>query len=278
MLLKNQKFNFPVQLHFLFCIAAQILPWVCQLQQFLQQLFFSLDICSTSTADSNVASDDSNRIVGGVRANISEVPYQLTLQIFFRHFCGAVLISPLWALSAAHCFPSHYPVPKMRLRGGTVEIPTIGYVYSIASVIIHSNFSRLKKIPINDIAAIKSATKFKFVKESMEPIPLPKVGQEIPYGTISIISGWGRMKENGHLSRYLRKAYIPIVWPENCLKSVPVGQFCAGYLQGGKGSCQGDSGGPLVVQNQLFGLVSWGKGCARPKFPAVFTDVLYYRK
>ena len=222
---------------------------MCQLQQFLQQLFFSLDICSPSTADSNIAiSDDSNRIVGGVRANISEVPYQLTLQIFFRHFCGAVLISPLWALSAAHCFPSHYPVPRIEVRG--------------------------------DIAAFKFkfATKFEFVKEAMEPIPLPKVGKEIPYGTISIISGWGVMKEKGYLSRYLQKAYIPIAWPKNCLKSVPVGQFCAGYLLGGKGPCHGDSGGPLVVQNQLFGLTSWSIGCARPKLPGVFTDVLYYRK
>ena len=68
------------------------------------------------------------------------------------------------------------------------------------------------------------------------------------------------------------------MWPENCFNSVPVGQFCAGYLLGGKGPCHGDSGGPLVVQNQLFGLISWGIGCARPKLPGIYTDVLYHRK
>ena len=44
--------------------------------------------------------------------------------------------------------------------------------------------------------------------------------------------------------------------------------------EGGKDSCQGDSGGPLVVStdpNQesaiIFGIVSFGHGCARPEAP-----------
>lgn len=46
---------------------------------------------------------------------------------------------------------------------------------------------------------------------------------------------------------------------------------------GNRGTCQGDSGGALIVNGILVGVVSFGKGCARPNYPGVYTNVAAYR-
>ena len=51
--------------------------------------------------------------------------------------------------------------------------------------------------------------------------------------------------------------------------------FCA--QTNGTDSCYGDSGGPLTVfQNGIHileGVISWGKNCAKPQWPGVYSRV-----
>ena len=262
---------------FLFCIAAQILPWICQLHHFLQKLFCSLDIDSPSTADSN--SNDSNHVVGGVIANISEAPYMLSIQIFDRHFCVAVIISSSWALSAAQCFPQHYSISKMHLQGGSNLVPdSLAYRYNLEKVYIHHWYELKNRIPWHDIAVIKPKINFLIIEQIMETIPLVPEGSNNA-GSLATIFGWGALKQRGY--SFLHKEYIPLIAIEECKKymeDVPYYQHCAGYLEGGVGQCYGKAGGPYVVENLLEGIFSWSEGCGRPKYPDYYTGIRHYRK
>jgi len=81
----------------------------------------------------------------------------------------------------------------------------------------------------------------------------------------------------------LNQAQVPVLDQAQCRQPDYYGtritevMMCAGYPEGGKDSCQGDSGGPLVCRDRgryvLYGLTSWGFGCAQPMQPGIYTRV-----
>lgn len=95
--------------------------------------------------------------------------------------------------------------------------------------------------------------------------------------TLFCISGWGTTTEGGVIPNNLLGVNVQLIDHSKCKKSylytVTSRMVCAGVENGGKDACQGDSGGPLVHNNELLGIVSWGTGCARPKYPGVYASV-----
>ncbi|MDX2259036.1 MAG: serine protease [Hyphomicrobiaceae bacterium] len=92
-------------------------------------------------------------------------------------------------------------------------------------------------------------------------------------------------------STKLLETDIPTVRLSQCQQKlagsvVGDGQICSGdSLRAAAGAvkdtCQGDSGGPMVLFDRcncpfLVGVTSWGKGCAEPGMPAVYTRVSRY--
>ena len=81
---------------------------------------------------------------------------------------------------------------------------------------------------------------------------------------------------------------VPLITNENCTTPHTVyetslitsNMICAGDLKGGKDACKGDSGGPLMVPSNefavIYGIVTFGNGCARPDAPGVYTRVTNY--
>ncbi|XP_019746192.1 coagulation factor X-like isoform X2 [Hippocampus comes] len=157
-------------------------------------------------------------------------------------------------------------------------------VIQVAQILMHERYE--KKTADNDIALLRLASPVVYTPYAV-PACLPtKSLAERDLWAISIhtVSGWGRRAENGPTSHLLRRLRVPRIRTQQCIQESGVqlteNMFCAGYLTGREDSCKGDSGGPLVTQYKkttfLLGIVSWGKGCARPGHYGIYTRVSNY--
>jgi trypsin len=224
------------------------------------------------------------KIVGGENAAEGELKYQLSLQWFGSHICGASLVAPNLAVTAAHCVEGDVP-GNLKLVAGEHNRNTVSgneQTLSVSRIVVHENYDS-PTIFSNDIALLFLSTEAvlnSFV--DVVPIPPQMANSE---GTI-LVSGWGTTRSGGQLATVLQKVSIPIVSDADCQRSYPdetiqPSMLCAGLTEGGKDSCQGDSGGPLVAETgptagHLVGIVSWGYGCAAAGYPGVNTEVSHF--
>lgn len=226
------------------------------------------------------------RIVGGVDAKIEDFPYQASLQSEYDHMCGAAIISETHLISAAHCVyelrPSELAELKILAGSTTFEGDDNAQFRRVAKVTIHPRYQNREDSDVNDICVLVLAEPLEF-NQYVQPIEMPDQGSvELPEGSKVVVSGWGTTNEdNDFLPGNLKSVSIPVVSNEKCNKSykkqVTSDMMCAGFDEGGGDSCQGDSGGPLVHKNKLVGIVSWGIGCGRPKYPGVYAKVSMFR-
>lgn len=131
----------------------------------------------------------------------------------------------------------------------------------------------------NDIAVLRVSIPFHPVEGILMPEPM---GLEVPVtGTVCNLAGWGATTEGSdNASPNLMRVNLEIVDTGRCNKSyqgmVGNNMFCAGTMSGGRDACQGDSGGGLMCGGVITGVVSFGYGCGRPRFPGVYMDVSAY--
>lgn len=229
---------------------------------------------------SSVASLDKNdqRIIGGVQ-NSEAYPWMVSIQRG-SHFCGGVLISKDWVLTAAHCLDDKNAEDLTLYIGiERTSLLSTGDMRKADWILIHPDYN--DNLFYSDLALIKldqSATKTPINILSRDATLALQQNEQLR------ILGWG-VTDTGATSQVLQQVDVSFQRDNICNSTYPINSiddywdrsFCAGEVSGGKDSCQGDSGGPILVKANnewaLTGLVSWGSGCAEAGLYGVYTEV-----
>jgi V8-like Glu-specific endopeptidase len=232
----------------------------------------------------------SKRVVGGETASPGRFPYFSFLSIKAssgRYQCGGTLIYPDVVMSAAHCYQDF-------IEGGdkilgirvwvnltTTEYRT-GYEYgrNVIEALVHPNYDSDRTR--QDIVLFK-------LNETVPQVPTPLLstpGADPLPGADVVALGHGLLEEGGEVSMDLQEVELNVIGYDNCNDENSYKgniqedtMICAGVDGGGKDTCAGDSGGPLFVKGQspqedmVFGITSWGVGCARAEKYGIYTKV-----
>ncbi|KAH8291448.1 hypothetical protein KR054_011820, partial [Drosophila jambulina] len=239
-----------------------------------------------ATASQNITDDGKDgRIVGGWETRITFFPHQVSLQLGTRHACGGTILSPTIILTAAHCVLEYSKPQYYVIRAGTSEWAQGGSYIRVRRIIPHPKFNDPSRMN-NDIALVQLQHPLAYSKE-IQPISLATKEDRIQPTAQLFVSGWGSLSISQlQPEKRLRYTVVQQRDQEQCARNyfgagtVTSTMFCAGTQFGGRDSCQGDSGGPVVTsidgRMKLYGIVSWGFGCANAYYPGVYTKVSEY--
>ncbi|MCH8543393.1 MAG: serine protease [Alcanivorax sp.] len=254
------------------------------------------------------ASEISTRIFGGDDAIADDWRWVTALRITFNDgtngFCGAQVISPDWALTAAHCLVKEGN-PGSRVDASVAELfyqaPTFpnGQFPPAGSgdeasglMIVHGSFDFRNLLMGHDIALIP-------ISDAPLLTRYPDLADDTLVQTLEAASpldrddrmtalGWGETAPSSGISETLQQVALDYVSRQAC------GNFwfsadtsllvCAGEpnppfdAELGQDTCRGDSGGPLLVgtpdEPVIVGLTSFGssQGCGLAHVPSGYTS------
>lgn len=201
--------------------------------------------------------------------------------------CGCFLISPTWALTAAHCGVIN---DQFWVALGGTNVYKMRYWGLANKHIPHENFTYNDASRLNDIALLRIPN-----VELGADIQVAKFAPDnmaLPDGAAVVVSGFGKTNPADLFSsEKLLLVDMKVMSHDECAEAyanhdlmIEPSQLCATWSTSiNQGICYGDAGGPLAIKQEgqsdvVVGLVSFGRGlCNTMTFPNVFTRIGFYR-
>ena len=220
------------------------------------------------------------------------------------HRCGGVYIGDNMVVTAAHCLAGVKKFGEQRrVRLNTQDLRKPGATFAITGWSVHPDFVNVEPYP-NDIAILHieadnaTARRLKLSRLAIRMLGTDASDIPISPGDRLRVTGWGRTKPRDSGQTQLardgtRNEMSPELMQINQRPDPAACDSLPGYRDRiadktvcavsdvpGKDSCNGDSGGPMTRaqgrERVLVGIVSWGRGCALPGVPAVYTSIPGY--
>ncbi|XP_045503925.1 venom protease-like isoform X2 [Colias croceus] len=243
-----------------------------------------------------------SRVVNGIPAKLGDFPWMALLGYRSRGStswkCGGSLITSHHVLTAAHCIHNRendlYVVRLGELDLAREDDGATPVDVLIKSLIKHELYNPQAFTDDIGILVLEKDVPFSSL---IRPICIPqdeKLRAQTYEKYNPLIAGWGDVAYRGPKASHLQVAQLPVVTNTACATAysmykqqvIDARVLCAGHKDGRMDACQGDSGGPLMqpiwnpqTYTTFFfqiGVVSYGKKCAEPGFPGVYTRVTHF--
>ncbi|GBG68929.1 hypothetical protein CBR_g3628 [Chara braunii] len=240
-------------------------------------------------------------IIAGEPTIATQFAFQAAMVIEDRSdtgfFCGASILSPSYALTAAHCFrQSAYedvrghayvndPNTTVTIIYGSTQMPSLEYGYRVnaSELWVYEKFNN--PVMSNDFAIVKFGSPIQMSDkvQSIRLSPNHWGPRELPEDADLTISGWGNTSVGAVTPPPFLLSLTSNHLPDFCKERFPEVfrselMICSGCTLNGTGVCHGDSGGPATVASASgggpiqVGILSWAAyPCATS--PAVLAPV-----